>query len=72
MNRLHQLLSSVVKVDWSQIIEVIKPYGLIMIADQDLTLDKNILPRFNDKITSFQIEKKDAKGNWKKCGKRIT
>ena len=53
MKRLHQLLSAVVKVDWSQIIEVIKPYGLIMIADQDLTLVKNILPRFNDKITSF-------------------
>ncbi|RKT97778.1 UNVERIFIED_CONTAM: RHS repeat-associated protein [Enterobacter sp. WPR_3_1] len=35
-------------------------------------IGKNILPRFNDKITSFQIEKKDAKGNWKKCGKRIT
>ncbi|HHK9555299.1 hypothetical protein VB265_20570 [Enterobacter sichuanensis] len=72
MKRLHQLLSAVVKADWSQIIVVIKPYGLIMIADQDLTLDKNILSRFNDKITSFQIEKKDAKGNWKKCGKRIT
>lgn len=35
-------------------------------------IGKNILPRFNDKITSFQIEKKNAKGNWKKCGKRIT
>ncbi|WP_368528106.1 hypothetical protein [Enterobacter cloacae] len=33
---------------------------------------KNIQARFNHKITSFQIEKKDSKGNWKKFGKRIT
>ncbi|MDV2905201.1 RHS repeat-associated core domain-containing protein, partial [Phytobacter diazotrophicus] len=34
-------------------------------------IGKNILAKFNDKITSFHIESKDAKGNWKKCGKRI-
>ena len=35
-------------------------------------IGKNIQARFNHKITSFQIEKKDSKGNWKKFGKRIT
>ncbi|EOV9674092.1 hypothetical protein ACN5L5_002655 [Cronobacter turicensis] len=33
---------------------------------------KNILKDFNDKITSLHIEKRDQKGNWKKCGARIT
>ena len=39
MKRLHQLLNAVVKADWSLTIVVIKPYGLIMIVDQDLTLE---------------------------------
>ncbi|AKL12527.1 MULTISPECIES: hypothetical protein [Enterobacteriaceae] len=34
-------------------------------------IGENILAKFNYKITSFQTESKDAKGNWKKCGKRI-
>ncbi len=35
-------------------------------------IGKNILKDFNDKITSLHIEKRDQKGNWKKCGARIT
>ncbi|CZY76514.1 Uncharacterised protein [Enterobacter ludwigii] len=45
MKRLHQLLNAMVKADWFLIIVVKKPYGLIMIADQGLTLEmKSIVP----------------------------